>query len=394
VSWRRQLPAYSPLPLAAVGAGAAGLLSGGGAARDRLEEALRRSFAGAEVVLTDSGTAALTLAIRASLAGERDARVALPAYACYDIATAADGADAPVILYDVDPATLAPDTASLGRALAAGARAVVLVHLYGVPVDPEPVLAAARTARAVVIEDAAQGAGAGFGGRPLGAFGDVAVLSFGRGKGNTGGRGGALVAGGERGRAILARARAGGPAASGGLKELVQLVAQWLLGRPSLYAIPSALPFLRLGETVYHPPQPAGAMSAVAARALSVTLPLGDEEAEIRRANAGRLLERHGPSLVPVRVPARGVAGWLRLPFVAAPAAREAAVSPAARALGIMPGYPLALCDLPGFTGRVVNLEAPFPGARTLAERLITLPTHGLLGEADLDRLESWLTAN
>jgi len=394
VSWRRQLPAYSPLPLRAVGAGAAGLVAGAAAARVRVAEELRRSYGGAEVVLTDSGTSALTCAIRGSAAGRPDAPVALPAYACYDVATAADGAGFPVLLYDVDPATLAPDLASLGRALGGGVRAVVLVHLYGVPVDPEPVRAAARAAGAVLIEDAAQGAGASFGGRPLGSFGDLAVLSFGRGKGNTGGRGGALLANGERGRALLAGSGTADLVPGGGLKELVQLKAQWLLGRPSLYALPSALPFLRLGETVYHAPTPAGAMSAVAARALAVTLPLGEAEAEIRRANAGRLLARRGPGVTPVRVPAGGVAGYLRLPFVAGDAARAAGASSGARALGIMPGYPQALCDLPGFAARVVNRRDPFAGARTLAERLVTLPTHGLLSDADLDRLAAWLERN
>ena len=171
----------------------------------------------------------------------------------------------------------------------------------------------------------------------------------------------------------------------------MQRAAQWLLGRPSLYAVPSALPFLRLGETVYHLPAPVGAMSAVAASALAVTLPLGAAEAEVRRANAGRLLERRGKGATPVRVPAGGVAGYLRLPLVAAPSIRAAAATLEARALGIMPGYPLPLCDLPGFAERVVNRQDRFTGARTLAERLITLPTHGLLGEADLDRLETWL---
>jgi perosamine synthetase len=394
VTWRRQLPAYSPLPLRAVAASAAGLLSRAAAARSAVTEALRRSFDGGDVVLTDSGTGALTCAIRHSLADQPDALVALPAYACYDIATAADGAGLPVLLYDVDPASLAPDPASLQRALDGGARAVVLVHLYGVPVDPTPVRSATRAVGAVLIEDAAQGAGARFERRPLGSFGDVSVLSFGRGKGNTAGRGGALLANGERGRAVLARARAEAAVSSGGLPELVQLVAQWLLGRPSLYAVPSALPFLRLGETVYHAPGRVRAMSEVAVRALAVTLPLGEGEAEVRRANAGRLLQRRGAGLTPVGVPARGVAGYLRLPFLASRATREAAASSEARALGIMTGYPQALCDLAGFAGRVVNGRDAFTGARALAERLITLPTHSLLMEGDLARLETWLARN
>jgi len=169
-----------------------------------------------------------------------------------------------------------------------------------------------------------------------------------------------------------------------GLREVFQLGAQWLLGRPSLYVIPSAIPFLRLGETVYHTPRPVRAMSHVAARTLAVTLPLGAAEEAIRRTNAGRLLARPGSGLTPMRVPDGGEPGYLRLPFLAGAEKRAVAGTEGARALDVMPGYPLALCDLPGFAERVVNRGDGFPGARTLAARLITLPTHGLLREADL----------
>jgi dTDP-4-amino-4,6-dideoxygalactose transaminase len=391
VKWRRQLPAYSPLTLRALGAGAAGLIFGPGRAPTAVAATLARAFGGDEVQLTDSGTGALTLAIRGSLAGAPGAPVALPAYGCYDLATAADGARAPVVLYDLDPATLAPDLDSLARALGHGTRAVVLAHWYGLPADPDPVRAATTTAGAVLIEDAAQSAGATWQGRPAGSFGDLTVLSFGRGKGTTAGRGGALVARGPAGSAALARVRSDLGRAAEGRREYVPLVAQWLLGRPSVYVVPSVLPFLRLGETLYHTPTPVAEMSSVAARTLASTLRLGEREVGTRRANARRLLAARAAGLTWVRVPAGGEAGYLRLPFVATPASRAAAVTAEARALGIMPGYPHALCDLRGFGKRVANKADGFPGARGLAERLITLPTHSLLRERDLLRLEAWL---
>jgi len=391
VTWRRQLPAYSPLPVRAVVAGAAGLFSGPGAARASLVAQLARRCAADEVLLTDGGTGALTLAIRGALAEAPGEAVALPAYGCYDLATAADGAAAPVLLYDIEPTTLAPDPASLRAALAQGARALVVAHWYGVPADPEPVHRAATAAGAILIEDAAQGAGAAWRGRPLGSFGDLTVLSFGRGKGDTSGRGGALLARGPAGAAAFARARGFVGRGRRGVKEVVQLAAQWLLGRPALYAVPSALPFLHLGETAYHPAAPVRAMSRAATRTLAVTLPLGEREAATRRANANRMLTRAGRGLTPIPAPPGGDCGFLRLPFLADAGAGAAARSRAARALGIMPGYPLALCDLPGFGERVVNRAEAFPGARALAERLVTAPTHGLLSGGDLARLERWL---
>jgi dTDP-4-amino-4,6-dideoxygalactose transaminase len=393
VSWRRQLPAYSPLPLRALMAGAAGLLGGAESARVAVTAALARAFGAADVLLTDSGTGALTLAIRGCLAERPGTAVALPAYGCYDLATAADGASAPVVLYDLVPETLAPDAASLDRALQRGVGAVVLVHLYGVPADPYPVRAAAVRAGAWLIEDAAQGAGASLRGRVLGSFGDIAVLSFGRGKGNTSGRGGALLARGAAGASVMSRARAEASAPLRGLKEYVQLKAQWLVGRPSLYAVPAALPFLQLGETIYHVPSPVRTMSDVAARTLAVTLALGRREAAVRRAHAARLLERCGAGLTAVRMSAGAEPGYLRLPFLAAPGARAAAASAEARALGIMPGYPRALCELEGFVERVVNRGDAFPGARLLAERLVTAPAHSRLSDRDSEALRAWVSA-
>ena len=399
MNWRRQLPVYSPLPLRAVLAGAAGLFAGGDAARGRLAATLREHFGAHEVLLTDSGTGALTLAIKACLAGSPGSVVALPAYCCYDLATAADGAGAPVVLYDLDPATLAPDLASLKRALARSVRAVVLVHLYGIPVDLEPVRvamadAAATSPGVVLIEDAAQGAGASLRGRPLGSFGDLAVLSFGRGKGNTAGRGGALLSRDARAAALVDAVRRDVLPPCRGFKELVQLKMQWLFGRPWLYAVPSALPFLRLGETVYHSPSPVRGLGAVAARALEVTWPLARAEAAARRVNAARLLAARSEALAPIVVPREGEPGYLRLPFVAAPAARAAAGAPDARAMGVMPGYPAALCDLPGFGERVLNLSGDFGGARTLAGRLVTFPVHGALTAQDVSDCGRWVGAS
>ena len=391
MTWQRQLPAYSPLPLRAVLAGAMGLTTGGDEARRSVAATLKRHFGARDVLLTDSGTGALTLAIGACLAGKAGATVALPAYGCYDLATAADGADVPVVLYDLDPATLSPDIESLRRALTHDVGAVVLVHLYGIPADPEPVRAAMAGTDAVLIEDAAQGAGGSLRGRPLGSFGDLSVLSFGRGKGTTAGRGGALLALSGPGVELLAGARERVLPPARGLKEYARLKMQWLFGRPSLYAIPASLPFLRLGETVYNRPSSVRVLSAVASRTLGVTWPLGEQEATVRRTRAARLLARAGGGLTPIRLPAGAEAGYLRLPFVASPAARGAAGAAGARALGIMPGYPRALCDLGGFGGRVLNRREEFPGGRTLAERLVTLPTHGFLVPWDLERLEGWL---
>ena len=154
-------------------------------------------------------------------------------------------------MYDVDPGTLSPDLDSLTAALTAGARLVVVTSLYGVPVQWRAVLECAAAVGAAVIEDAAQGFGASWLGRPLGSLGAVSVLSFGRGKGWTGGRGGALLA---RGRAPPSAANGNGAGLWREVEVLALAAAQWAFARPAAYGLPAALPWLGLGETRYRDP--------------------------------------------------------------------------------------------------------------------------------------------
>jgi dTDP-4-amino-4,6-dideoxygalactose transaminase len=379
---------WSPLPASALLAGVAGLA--GSDRRPAVAARLRERLGVQDLLLTDSGTAALGLAIRAAGADGRPS-VALPAYCCYDVATAADWAGAPVLLYDLDPATLGPDGDSLRRVLREGVGAVVIAHLFGLPVDLHEALGLAGPAGALVVEDAAQSAGGAFGQRPLGAWGDVGILSFGRGKGTTGGGGGALVSKGEAGARLVERARPLVGSGLAGAADLMRLAAQWLLARPAIYGIPSALPFLGLGQTPYHPPHAPRGAARIQGAVLDRTLTLEPGEAAVRRANAARLIAaatRSGQWHVP-RVPQGAAPSWLRLPVL--PAGRSRPAVDRARRLGIMPGYPRALADLRGFGGRVINADWGFPGARALAERLITLPTHSRLRERDLEALETWL---
>src|SRR4029077_10244446 len=94
------------------------------------------------VRLPEGGRGALALGFGLGV-GERPGPVALPAYCCYDLATAVDAAGVSFVLYDVEPSTLGPDERSLRAALSAGAGTVVVAHLYGVPVDMNAVHALA-----------------------------------------------------------------------------------------------------------------------------------------------------------------------------------------------------------------------------------------------------------
>lgn len=358
-------------------------------AHDAVSTLVQSHFGARDVLLTSSGTAALTLAIAATLRVARGP-IALPGYACYDLATAADGADAKVVLYDLDPETLAPEPASLARALAHQPCALVIVHQYGIPVDVEAITAQAAATGTLVIEDAAQAVGASVRGAPCGSLGPVSVLSFGRGKGLTGGAGGALLANDAAGERIVRLARGMVRGTRSGWSELLRTAAQWVLARPSLYGIPAALPFLRLGETLYHPPSPPQTLSHASAHILREVWSASVRASTTRRAHAIRLLAAADlESWAAVQPVPETAPGYLRLPLRTIQA-RDAVLDSRARRLGIMPGYPLPLAELPRFRDRCVN-RTELPGARLLATSLITLPTHELLTEDDLTALERWL---
>lgn len=385
MSWRRLPPVHSPLSAAAIGAGfgAALIPARAALARAEVEQWLQATYAPAAWRWTDSGTSALALALR--LASEEGRRpVALPAYGCYDLATACDAAGVRVFLYDVDPATLGPDWGSLEQALQAGAGVVVAVHLYGVPVDLDRLAELAGRHGAVVVEDAAQGIGGSWRGRPLGAHGALSVLSFGRGKGNTSGGGGALLVHDARYAGQLPELPPGGA----GMVAVAKTGVQYLLARPALYAIPASLPFLGLGETHYHPPHPAAGMPAGGFGILSRSVLEVAWSTGARRAAAASYRQALGAAARPAAPdPGRGDGGYLRFPLVLA---RQDSLPPGAAALGVLPGYPTALADLPGF-GTKVAITGEVPGARLLARQLVTLPTQRQVTAKDREAIVALL---
>lgn len=164
-------------------------------------------------------------------------------------------------------------------------------------------------------------------------------------------------------------------------------VAQWALARPALYALPMALPSLRLGETVFRQPEPAQRMNEVSGKILGQTIRTIEPEAVIRRLNAARLSAIFPAGVTLPRGPV-GRPGFLRLPFLLPPGLRIPANSPGARRMGIMPGYPRPLHTLPGPTAATRTL----PGATHLAESLFTMPVHSRLNTRDLSALEAWIT--
>jgi hypothetical protein len=180
-----------------------------------------------------------------------------------------------------------------------------------------------------------------------------------------------------------------------GLAAWGKLVAQWALGRPSLYGIPAAVPLLHLGETRYRAPATLGRISASALGAVAAAWIRLDRDSELRRRNGARLdlVARESSGVRRIVPPSGSAPGYLRYPLLSAGLADAVARDRGVRALGLERGYPHPLSHLPALRGRGLNGDQPFPGAASLSRELVTLPTHRFLREADLESLGRLLAA-
>lgn len=140
------------------------------------------SFSGARHgIAVNSGTSALHLALLAAGVGPGDEVITVP---CTFVATVAAVVytGAKPVFVDVDPVTYTMDPAQVEAAITPRTKAILPVHLYGNPVDMDPINEIARRHGLVVIEDAAQAHGAEYKGRRCGSLADMGCFSFYPGK--------------------------------------------------------------------------------------------------------------------------------------------------------------------------------------------------------------------
>ena len=143
-------------------------------------------------LLTHSCTAALEMAALLADVGPGD-EVIMPSYTFVSTANAFVLRGAVPVFVDIRADTLNLDEALIAAAITPRTRAIVPVHYAGVGCEMDAIMALARQHELLVIEDAAQAAMASYRGRPLGAIGDLAALSFHETKNLISGEGGALL---------------------------------------------------------------------------------------------------------------------------------------------------------------------------------------------------------
>ena len=169
-----------------------GWISSEGPFVGRLEQEFAARVGRKHGITVCNGSAALDAAVAALDLAAGD-EVILPTFTIISCAAAVVRAGAKPVLVDSDPRSWNMRVDQIAERITPRTKAIMVVHIYGLPVDIDPVLQLAATHGIKVIEDAAEMIGATYKERPCGGFGDISIFSFYPNKHVTTGEGGIIV---------------------------------------------------------------------------------------------------------------------------------------------------------------------------------------------------------
>lgn len=169
-----------------------GWISSEGPFVQRFEEEMARRAGRGFGIAVCNGSLALDAAVVALRIGPGD-EVIMPAFTIISCPAAVVRAGAIPVLVDSDPQTWCMDVGQVEARITPRTRAIMVVHIFGLPVDMDAVIAVAERHGLYIIEDAAEAHGLYYKDRPCGSFGNVSTFSFYPNKHVTTGEGGMLV---------------------------------------------------------------------------------------------------------------------------------------------------------------------------------------------------------
>jgi perosamine synthetase len=174
-----------------------GWISSEGAFVRKLEEGMALVAGQRYGIAVMNGSVALDLAVAALGIGPGD-EVILPTFTIISCAAAIIRAGAVPVVVDSEPLTWNMDPNEVASAVTPRTKAIMVVHIYGLPVDMAPVMEIVESHGLKVIEDAAEQIGQRYRDRagdvrPIGSFGDIATFSFYPNKHVTTGEGGMVL---------------------------------------------------------------------------------------------------------------------------------------------------------------------------------------------------------
>jgi perosamine synthetase len=158
----------------------------------RLEEQFAGMVHRKHGVAVCNGTAAIDAAIEALGIGPGD-EVIMPSFTIISCVSQVVRAGGIPVLVDSDPVTWNMDITQVEAKINCNTKAIMAVHIYGLPVDMDPLIELAARYDLLILEDAAEAHGQTYKGRPCGSFGDVSTFSFYPNKHVTTGEGGMVL---------------------------------------------------------------------------------------------------------------------------------------------------------------------------------------------------------
>jgi perosamine synthetase len=350
----------------------------------RRESEIKDYFGVRHVYLVSSGKAALTLillAIRSLVAGKK---VLIPAYTCFSVPSSIVKAGMKVQLCDIDIETFDYDPDLLERSVDDETACIVGIDLFGIPSDIDRLKRIGHPGKRYILEDAAQAMGVDWEGKKLGTRADAGFFSLGRGKNITCGSGGVILTDSDEIANAVEKHYYGleTMGLKDGLVNCLETAGVCLFIQPGLYWIPSGIPSLKLGDTIFYKDFP---MKRISGREAAI-LQEWDKTLEAwnrkRRENVLYFSEKlSGRFTFHTSLP------YLRLPVLVSDKAERDRIASLSkeRGLGVVRMYPTPVNEIPEIESDFTGLE--FPSARSVADRLLTIPTHPNLSAADKDAI-------
>lgn len=348
---------------------------------ERFEAEIKKYFGARYVFAVSSGKTALTLILFALKRLSPKREVLIPAYTCFSVPSAIVKAGLKVKLCDIDPKTLDFDYTLFEKAVSDDTLCVVPNHLFGIPSDLDRIRSLCRSRGLYIVEDAAQAMGGEYKGRKLGTIGDVGFFSLGRGKNVTCGSGGVILTNSEEIASMLEKevSRLGRPGLFESMKEFISLLFMKIFIRPTLFWFPDGLPFLKLGETIFHRDFPLKRLSGMQGGWM--------RKWEERLARAQRTRTKNGAYFIQslhAETPGRIDLPYLRLPIIVESVEKRNRIYFMSRkkGLGLSAMYPTAVNEIEEIKAEFKG--ETYPSAKEISEKLLTVPVHPLLSDRDI----------
>jgi perosamine synthetase len=369
-----------------MGISGAFLRTGGREDIEAFEEVFAR-YVGAKVsFLVDSGTTALYVILKALRKFSDRNEVILPAYTVPTLTLAIERAGLETRLAEIDPKTFNMDPERLTDYTTPKTLAVVPVHMFGFPMNIDPIKTAARREGFFVIEDAAQAPGAEISGKRVGGLSEVGLFSLCKGKIISTFRGGVVTAtdpeiAREASREIESIRY---PHALFNLRVFITLLLLSWAVKPEVYG--SLYPLIsRFKSTSVHTHFAPGRITPFIARLAGIQLSAIDGEVKRRRENGTALLAGLR-NIAGIRLPlvAKGsIPSFNHLPLVIESEGKIEELSQHLFTRGIDTARMYLKPIHHIYDIRYPRSPDPFPHAASLARRLLVLPTHSGVTERD-----------